>query len=31
MKDPLVLESYAIIGEELAVRWKDGSETYIRL
>jgi len=31
MKDPLVLESFAIIGEELAIRWKDGSETYIRL
>ena len=31
MKDPLVLESFAVIGEELAIRWKDGSETYIRL
>jgi DUF971 family protein len=31
MKDSLVLESFAIIGEELAIRWKDGSETYIRL
>jgi DUF971 family protein len=27
----LVLESFAIIGEELAIRWKDGVETYIRL
>ena len=28
---PLALESFAIIGEELAIRWKDGVETYIRL
>ena len=28
---PLALESFAIIGEELAIRWKDGAETYIRL
>jgi DUF971 family protein len=27
----LALESFAIIGEELAIRWKDGVETYIRL
>ena len=27
----LALESFEVIGEELAIRWKDGSETYIRL
>jgi len=31
MQAPLALESFAIIGEELAIRWKDGVETYIRL
>jgi len=31
MQGRLALESFAIIGEELAIRWKDGVETYIRL
>jgi DUF971 family protein len=31
MGSTLTLESYAIVGEELAIRWKDGVETYIRL
>jgi len=31
MASTLALESFAIIGEELAIRWKDGLETYIRL
>ena len=31
MGNTLALESFAVIGEELAVRWKDGVEIYIRL
>jgi len=31
MDNLLALESFAIIGEELAIRWKDGQESYIRL
>jgi DUF971 family protein len=31
MGSTLALETFAVIGEELAIRWKDGSETYIRL
>jgi DUF971 family protein len=31
MGNTLALESFAIIGEELAIRWKDGVESYIRL
>ena len=27
----LAIESFEVIGEELAIRWKDGGETYIRL
>ena len=27
----LALESFSVIGEELAIRWKDGGESYIRL
>jgi DUF971 family protein len=31
MRETLALESFEVIGEELAIRWKDGGETYIRL
>jgi DUF971 family protein len=30
-ENPSVLESFEIIGEELAIRWRKGEESYIRL
>ncbi|MBV8813983.1 MAG: DUF971 domain-containing protein [Verrucomicrobia bacterium] len=30
-ENSLVLEAFEIIGDELAIRWKNGEESYIRL